>query len=293
MRWLRGVQVDGRHLGADRIFLDSTLRDNGLEKDPTVQAVGMGTRFTATGPTIIVDDAVVLSNTNDYEADPLADRVSSRLPAVGGRLVVIGTRVAPIDLCSGCSTRIGTSLVRALDVLRQPRSLGVRGGQGLGDALAKSQRSIHRGHFLRMIRVSTRAGTGSAWRVRNQVPGSQWALVYQQQGVDESVFNATCVMGSVERRRKAGPLKAGAWGHPRNGQGECKSSCRSTPPVPAGLRDDLRGGPNHEEALRLELLGRPELAPSWYADLLEASAPVYRITTLVIEAERLRVMAHP
>ena len=43
--------------------------------------------------------------------------------------------------------------------------------------------------------------------------------MYQQQQVaDDATFQPVCVQGSVDRRRKPGPLTAGAWGSPRNGK---------------------------------------------------------------------------
>jgi hypothetical protein len=87
---------------ADRIYLSDELRDSG-EKDPTVQAIGMGGQiYGARADLIIVDDAVVLSNAGEYEKQMrwLTQEVASRLPGGGGRLLVIGTRVAPVDLYS-------------------------------------------------------------------------------------------------------------------------------------------------------------------------------------------------
>jgi hypothetical protein len=54
------------------------------------------------------------------------------------------------------------------------------------------------------------------FRRRSEVSASAWALVYQQQDVQEdSIFSPACVQGSVNRMRKRGPLKPGVPGHPR------------------------------------------------------------------------------
>jgi hypothetical protein len=54
------------------------------------------------------------------------------------------------------------------------------------------------------------------YRRRSEVSPSAWALVYQQQDVQEdSIFAPACVQGSLNRMRKRGPLKPGAPGHPR------------------------------------------------------------------------------
>ena len=84
---------------ANQIYLGGEERD-GQEKDPTVQAIGIGGQiYGARADLIIIDDAVVLANAAEWEKhmDWLRIEVSSRL-APTGKLLVIGTRVAPIDL---------------------------------------------------------------------------------------------------------------------------------------------------------------------------------------------------
>ena len=53
------------------------------------------------------------------------------------------------------------------------------------------------------------------FRRRSEVSPSAWALVYQQQDVQEdSIFPPSAVQGSINRMRKRGPLKPGVPGHP-------------------------------------------------------------------------------
>jgi hypothetical protein len=99
---------------ADRIYLSDELRDSG-EKDPTVQAIGMGGQiYGARADLIIVDDAVLLSNAGEYEKQMrwLNQEVSSRLPGGGGRLLVIGTRLPLWTFTGNCEILSATSLVR-------------------------------------------------------------------------------------------------------------------------------------------------------------------------------------
>jgi hypothetical protein len=57
----------------------------------------------------------------------------------------------------------------------------------------------------------------SLFKRRSQVSPSVWAMVYQQEDVQEdSIFSPTCVAGSVNGMRKRGPLKQGVAGHPKN-----------------------------------------------------------------------------
>ncbi|MEW2080144.1 hypothetical protein AB0941_42945, partial [Streptomyces sp. NPDC013433] len=87
---------------ADRIYLSDELRTSG-EKDPNIQAIGLsGQIYGARADLILVDDAVTLTNAAEYDKQMrwLTQEVASRLPGSGGRLLVIGTRVAPVDLYS-------------------------------------------------------------------------------------------------------------------------------------------------------------------------------------------------
>jgi hypothetical protein len=72
------------------------------EKDPTMQAFGIGGRiYGARSDVIILDDAVTLANVNEYEKQGrwLDQEVESRLDGAG-LLALLGTRVAPTDLYS-------------------------------------------------------------------------------------------------------------------------------------------------------------------------------------------------
>lgn len=86
---------------ADRIYFPSSIRDP-EEKDPTVQAIGIGGQIYGVRSTkIFLDDAVLLSNAHLHESQRrwLTQEVITRLGDTG-QLVVVGTRVDPIDLYS-------------------------------------------------------------------------------------------------------------------------------------------------------------------------------------------------
>lgn len=70
------------------------------EKDPTVQALGIGgSIYGARADLIILDDCVDNTNAHDYEKQVhwIESEVLNRVPD-GGKLIVIGTRMAPKDL---------------------------------------------------------------------------------------------------------------------------------------------------------------------------------------------------
>jgi hypothetical protein len=60
----------------------------------------------------------------------------------------------------------------------------------------------------------------SLFKRRSEVAPSVWAMVYQQEDVEsDSIFAPACVAGSVNGMRKRGPLKPGVPGHPKHVDG--------------------------------------------------------------------------
>lgn len=93
-----GWRADASVWSADRVYLGSE-RDSG-EKDPTVQAIGIGGQvYGARSDLIIIDDGIVLANAHDFEKQLrwLQQEVVTRLGPVG-RLLLVGTRVDSMDL---------------------------------------------------------------------------------------------------------------------------------------------------------------------------------------------------
>lgn len=276
---------------ANRIYLDSSLRNTG-EKDPTVQAIGMGGQiYGARANIIVVDDAVVLANAGEFEKQIrwLIQEVASRLPGVGGKLLVIGTRVAPTDLYSelqnpdryvtGRSPWTYLGMPAVLEFAEHPKDWVTLWPKAdapfLGDDVTEPD---EQGLYPRWDGLALD-------RIRNKIPAKVWALTYQQAGVDdEATFPAVSVMGCVNRRRKPGPLKAGAWGHPRNGQ-EGMHVVMSVDPAGTGEAFVLLYAVDRptEKRYVLECWCATNTTPAWYADLLEQVSDEYNVRTLVIE----------
>lgn len=101
--WRSEDKADGLAWREDMIYVRG--RDP-VEKDPTVQALGIGGQIYGTrADLVILDDCEDLTNYSSYEAHSnwVAQEVSSRLEPetdteAAGRLVVIGTRVGPMDM---------------------------------------------------------------------------------------------------------------------------------------------------------------------------------------------------
>ena len=91
-----GWKEDADSWKADRIYI---ARDS-TEKDPTVQALGIGGQITgARSDLIILDDVVTTSNAHEWEKQLLwlQRDVVTRLGDTG-KLLIVGTRIAPNDL---------------------------------------------------------------------------------------------------------------------------------------------------------------------------------------------------
>jgi len=217
-----GFQKDATQWAADMFYL-GTGRDSG-EKDPTVQALGIGSQiYGARADLIIVDDAVMGTNAHEWEKQMewLQKEVITRLGR-HGKLIIVGTRVAPVDLykmlrdpgqwSGGVSPFTYCAMPAVLEFDEKPEAWKTlwaetdRQENDKDDALAN-------GNFPKW-------DGPSLFKRRSQVSPSVWAMVYQQEDVTEdSIFAPSCVAGSVNGMRKRGPLKAGTPGHPKHLEG--------------------------------------------------------------------------
>jgi hypothetical protein len=94
-----GFSGGGAVWQANMVYLGNALRDS-TEKDPTLQALGVkGRIYGNRADLILIDDSVVLTNANEYESQIrwLQQEVITRI-GPGGRIVISGTRVDPVDL---------------------------------------------------------------------------------------------------------------------------------------------------------------------------------------------------
>lgn len=243
-------RYDGATWGADRIYVNGI--DSG-EKDPTVEALGLGGQiYGSRADLIIIDDGIVSSNASQYESQItwLESEVENR--AFDGKILVIGTRLATTDLYSelprGDRYLSGRS---PWTVLRQPAVLAyAEDPKDWVTLWPRTTRPMETGQS------PDADGTYEAWdgprlnRVRDAKPPRVWSLVYQQAEVaDDATFDPLCVNGSVDRRRKPGPLIAGAWGHPRNGA-EGQYVIASMDPAMAGDTFTLVGSVDRTTKIR-------------------------------------------
>ena len=214
-----GYKADATQWSADMIYL-GTGRDSG-EKDPTVQALGFGSQiYGARADLIILDDVVMNSNAHEWEKqiEWLQKEVITRLGR-HGKLLIVGTRVAPIDLYkmirdpgqwSGGKTPFTYCAMPAvLEFDEKPEQWKT--------LWAKSNLQENEIDEAGPDGLYPKWDGPSLFKRRSEVAPSVWAMVYQQEDVQEdSIFSPTCVAGSVNGMRKRGPLKEGNPGHPRH-----------------------------------------------------------------------------
>ncbi len=230
--WLKMQQIYGPPGGyketadqwtADRIYLE---RDSG-EKDPTVQALGIGQQIYGTrADLIIMDDIVSTTNAHEWEKQLnwLQKMVVTRVGSTG-TLLIAGTRVSSIDLykeirnpdhwTGGRSPFTYLAMPAVLKFDDKPdkwETLWARSDRPLDGADSFDDPELltpdKNGHYVKWDgkRLFDR---------RSEVSPSTWALVYQQQDVEEdAIFPLPVVNGSINRMRKAGKLNFNAPGHP-------------------------------------------------------------------------------
>jgi len=212
---------------ADSIYISSSTRDSG-EKDPTVQALGIGGHiYGSRADLIILDDCVTGKNAHEYEKqmDWLQREVYNRLSYPGGRILLIGTRLAPTDLYGEIikDDYYGEES-SPWTYLTQPAVLEY--ADSSDDWVTLWPRTNRPPVSLagRQLVVQGEDGlwpmwTGEALRKRRAAMSPRnWALVYMQESmVEDAIFPMAAVAGSTDKMRAAGPMTRGAPGHRANG----------------------------------------------------------------------------
>ena len=223
-----GFDANSASWTADSIYVNAEARDSG-EATPTVQALGMnGQIYGNRADLIILDDTVTGKNAHEFEKqiDWIQREVINRLTYPGGVLLLVGTRLAPVELYSEIQKpewygqdeespwtyltqpavlEFAESpddwIVLAPRTNRPPVSLGAR---KLVEADADGLYPWHSGKSL-----ARRRATSSP---------QNWKMVYQQeQVVEDAIFPADKVAASIDGMRAAGLMSPGAPGHRPHG----------------------------------------------------------------------------
>ena len=217
-----GYKADATQWSADMIYL-GTGRDSG-EKDPTVQALGFGSQiYGARADLIILDDVVMNSNSHEWEKqiEWLQKEVITRLGR-HGKLLIVGTRVAPIDLykmirsgdqwTGGKTPFTYCAMPAVLEFDEDPskwKTLWPKTNIQENDLDEVFEDGLY-----------PKWDGPSLFKRRSEVAPSVWAMVYQQEDVQQdSIFAPATIAGCVNGMRKRGPLKQDTPGHPRHVEG--------------------------------------------------------------------------
>jgi hypothetical protein len=207
---------------ATRVTFGDELRESS-EKDPNIEAVGIGGQiYGKRADMIIVDDAVTLKNANEFEKQIrwLTQDVRSRLNPTG-KLIIIGTRVTAIDLYKELRSedRYPGGLV-PWKYLAMPALLETHEDPEKWVTLWPASDAPFDGQTesdLNKDGLYPRWNGRNLYNERQAMDASTWALVYQQQDIsDDAIFDPVCVRGSIDGMRKAGRLVPGHPGHPRD-----------------------------------------------------------------------------
>jgi len=219
-----GFKSDTAIWQADKVYIGGESRDSD-EKDPTVEALGIGGQiYGARADLIILDDVVTLSNAHEYEKQIrwIQQEVLTRL-GPEGKLLVLGTRVDNVDLYSEITKadRYMEGEDSPWTLLRMPAVLEfadrVEDWRTLWPKAAapwsptSADKPDEDGYFPRWDgkHLKTRRGV---------LDPKTWAMVYQQQDVSEdAIFDANLVRKAVNGQRRVGLLKHDTPGHPRRG----------------------------------------------------------------------------
>ena len=213
---VEGFKATADKWTSDAIYLE---RDSG-EKDPTVQALGIGGQiYGARADLIILDDCVTLANAGEYEKQIrwIQQEVLTRVGPTG-KILFVGTRVDPMDLYREMRNPDrypdGTS---PWTYLAMPAVLEFHDDPNKWVTLwPKSDRPWDADNTL-----PDAEGLYPRWsgphlrRRRGLIDPKTWAMVYQQQDVESSaIFSPEAVRGSISGMRPIGPLIPGGPGQP-------------------------------------------------------------------------------
>lgn len=213
-----GFKATAEQWSATKLYLWGDQRDS-QEKDPTIEAVGMGGQiYGARAKLILIDDAVVLSNAHQWESqmDWIRQEVASRI-GPDDQLVVVGTRVSPIDLYSQLRNPDHyNDHVIPWSYLGMPAVLEYTDDvEGWIPLWPVSDQPFSEADVAEEGMIYDRWTGPRLSRVRNEVGPRRWSLVYQQMDVDdEAIFQPECIRGSIDGYRGAGQLQPGVPGHP-------------------------------------------------------------------------------
>ena len=213
---VEGFKATAEKWTQDAIYIE---RDSG-EKDPTLQALGIGGQiYGARADLIILDDCVTLSNANEYEKQIrwIQQEVLTRVGPTG-KILVVGTRVDPVDMYremrnpdrypEGKSPWTYLAMPAVLEFKDEAKDWETLWPKSDRPWIGDDAQADAEGLYPRWDGENLR-------KRRSVLDPKTWAMVYQQQDVESTaIFAPENVRGSISGMRSIGPLIPGAPGHP-------------------------------------------------------------------------------
>lgn len=210
---------------ADRIYVAGRTAG---EKDPTVQAVGIGGHIYGSRCDLaIMDDCVDHTNHQQYESqiDWIQNQVGSRVADAGGRMLLIGTRMESTDLYSeilkpeyyleGSSPWTYLTQPAVLEFADDPEDWVTFWPKTNRPPVTIAARKLVQ---------QDEDGLWPMWdgralaRKRRKMRARNWSLVYMQDQVaDDSVFKQEDVQGCIDKARYPGRMFDGQSDHRKYG----------------------------------------------------------------------------
>ncbi len=223
-----GFDANSASWTADSIYVNAEARDSG-EATPTVQALGMnGQIYGNRADLIILDDTVTGKNAHEFEKqiDWIQREVINRLTYPGGTLLLVGTRLAPVELYSEIQKPewYGQDEQSPWTYLTQPAVLEFAESPDDWTVLAPVTNRPPVSLGTRKLVEARPDGlypwhSGKALARRRATSSPQnWKMVYQQeQVVEDAIFPSNKVAASIDGMRAAGLMSSGAPGHRPHG----------------------------------------------------------------------------
>jgi hypothetical protein len=210
---------------ADRIYVAGRTAG---EKDPTVQAVGIGGHIYGSRCDLaIMDDCVDHTNHQQYEQQItwIQNQVGSRVADAGGRMLLIGTRMETVDLYSEIlKPQYYAEGQSPWTYLTQPAVLEYADDPKDWVTLWPKTNRPPVTIAARKLVQQDENGLWPMWdgpalaKKRRKMSPRNWSMVYMQDQVaDDAVFKMEDVQGCVDRARYPGRMFDGQSQHRRYG----------------------------------------------------------------------------
>lgn len=255
---------------SDKIYVAG--RDSG-EKDPTIQAVGIGGHIYGSRCDLaIMDDTVDHTNHQQYETqiDWIQNQVGSRVADAGGRMLLIGTRMNTVDLYSEIlKPTYYSEGVSPWTYLTQPAVLEYADDPKDWVTLWPRTNRPPVTIAARKLVQQDEDGLWPMWngpalaRKRRKMSPRNWSMVYQQEQVaDDAIFKMEAVQGCVDRARYPGRMGAGQPQHRPYGM-DGLTVIAGLDPAAAGYTAIHTWGLDRQTGVRwvLEVINRKAMPP--------------------------------